>query len=389
MSEFEKQISQLPSTDEVVIMRMYDQSNTLISIVPNLNGLQGVVQVLSHIADSNGVISFQSVQESLPLWGEHVEDAKTNPQKHPNLSKLLALTTGTAVTIQKVMTKTSHLLEKMTQRQGTRMECDEFVELLNQGAIRAAEKVNGVWEPQTYVIDGILNYFGSHPNEILSVEGYPSDEGYQSTYKCWDKVALKTANFTEEDFEKGGVRYAPGSIVRTGAYIGPQTVIMNQAFVNIGAYIAGGGVMIDGAARVASCAQIGKGVKFGAGSGVEGVLEPAGRLPCIVEDHVKIGAMCEVSGMVREGAVLASGVIMASGKKIYDEATGEVIPPLEWKVGEQTFLLPEIPAYRLAVGGSVLSENGKFATDSIILKPGDLRERDTLKHFAKQGILYN
>jgi len=35
--------------------------------------------------------------------------------------------------------------------------------------------------------------------------------------------------------------------------------------------------MIDGGARVASCAQIGKNVKFGAGSGIEGILEPAGR----------------------------------------------------------------------------------------------------------------
>ena len=61
-----------------------------------------------------------------------------------------------------------------------------------------------------------------------------------------DKIPLKTANYTEEDFERGGVRYAPGCMVRTGAYIGPKTVIMNLAFVNIGAYIAGEGCMIDG-----------------------------------------------------------------------------------------------------------------------------------------------
>ena len=59
-------------------------------------------------------------------------------------------------------------------------------------------------------------------------------------------------------FEKGGVRYAPGSMVRKGAFIGPQTVVMNMAFVNIGAHIAGKGCMIDGGARVASCAQIGE-----------------------------------------------------------------------------------------------------------------------------------
>jgi 2,3,4,5-tetrahydropyridine-2,6-dicarboxylate N-succinyltransferase len=164
---------------------------------------------------------------------------------------------------------------------------------------------------------------------------------------------------------------------------------MNQAFINIGAYIAGGGVMIDGGSRIASCAQIGRGVKFGAGSGIEGILEPAGRLASIVEDNVKIGAMCEVAGVIGEGAVVASGVVMASGKKIIDEETGDVVPPLECRVGSETFLLPVIPPYRLAVGGSLLSSKGRIATDAVILKPGDLRESATLKHFRKQGILYS
>ena len=65
--------------------------------------------------------------------------------------------------------------------------------------------------------------------------------------------------------------------------------------------------------------EIGKNVKYGAGSGIEGILEPAGRLASIVEDNVKIGAMCEVTGIIGEGSVIASGVIMASGKKIFDE----------------------------------------------------------------------
>jgi 2,3,4,5-tetrahydropyridine-2,6-dicarboxylate N-succinyltransferase len=184
------------------------------------------------------------------------------------------------------------------------------------------------------------------------------------------------------------VRYAPGCRVRTGCYIGPGTVIMNQAFVNVGAWIAGSGVMVDVSARIASCAQIGKGVKFGAGSGIEGILEPAGRLPSIVEDHAKIGAMCEVSGIVSEGAVLASGVVMASGKRVFDEANGEIVPPLRLDVAGTTYLIPVVPPYRLAVGGSLLAESGRFATDAVILKPGDLRDTDTLKHFERQGILY-
>ena len=43
----------------------------------------------------------------------------------------------------------------------------------------------------------------------------------------------KRFELVKKDFEKGGVRYAPGCIVRDGTYIGPQTVVMNLAFVNI------------------------------------------------------------------------------------------------------------------------------------------------------------
>ena len=146
--------------------------------------------------------------------------------------------------------------------------------------------------------------------------------------------------------------------------------------------------MIDGGARIASCAQIGKNVKFGAGSGIEGILEPAGRLASIVEDDVKIGAMCEVTGIIGEGSIIASGVIMASGKKIFDEEIGDIIPPLECVVEDKKFLLPVIPPYRLAVGGSIRSKSGTHNTDAVIVKAGDLRDSATMQHFTKQGILY-
>ena len=79
---------------------------------------------------------------------------------------------------------------------------------------------------------------------------------------------------------------------------------------------------------------------------------------------------------------------MASGKKIYDEDTGDFVSPLECIVGDKKFLLPVIPPYRLAVGGSLPSKKGNHNTDAVILKAGDLRDSATMRHFAKQGILY-
>ena len=375
MKTFAENLKSIPTTKNTVLLRLYNERDDLVSIIPNIPGRQGSIQVFQHIADKKGGINLEAAKEGLRLFGEHVEDAQKNPGKHQKLELLLGLKKRESLRIEIVESSCSDLLTNLAGQKASAEECEVFIDLLNQGKVRAAEKVKGVWEPQPYTIDGVLNYFGTHGNERM--------EG-----KYWDKIPLKTANFTEADFEQGGVRYAPGCMVRTGAYIGPKTVVMNLAFVNIGAYIAGEGCMIDGGARVASCAQIGKNVKFGAGSGIEGILEPAGRLASIVEDHVKIGAMCEVTGIIGEGSVIASGVIMASGKKIYDEDTGDFVPPLECVVGDTKFLLPVIPPYRLAVGGSLPSKKGKHNTDAVILKTGDLRDSATMRHFTKQGILY-
>ena len=375
MKTFAENLKSIPTTKNTVLLRLYNERDDLVSIIPNIPGRQGSIQVFQHIADKKGVINLEAAKEGLRLFGEHVEDAQKNPGKHQKLELLLGLKKRESLRIEIVESSCSDLLTNLAGQKASAKECEVFIDLLNQGKVRAAEKVKGIWEPQPYTIDGVLNYFGTHGN--VRMEG-----------KYWDKIPLKTANFTEEDFEQGGVRYAPGCMVRAGAYIGPRTVVMNLAFVNIGAYIAGEGCMIDGGARVASCAQIGKNVKFGAGSGIEGILEPAGRLASIVEDHVKIGAMCEVTGIIGEGSVIASGVIMASGKKIYDEDTNDFVPPIECVVGDTKFLLPVIPPYRLAVGGSLPSKKGKHNTDAVILKAGDLRDSATMRHFTKQGILY-
>ena len=376
MSSFEANLKTMPFAEQTILLRVFNSKDELMAILPNFPAKQGTLRVFSHIASTTGQIGRDEANEALRIFGEYTERAQQNPGLHPKLDLLLNLRDGDFLKIERIESSYANLLANIHDRKASAAESEAFIELLNQGKVRAAEKVRDAWEPQTYVIDGVLNYFGTHGNQRM-----------ESSY--WDKVPLKYSNFTDQDFEASGVRYAPGSIVRTGAYIGPQTVIMNQAFVNIGAYVAGGGVMIDGGSRIASCAQIGRGVKFGAGSGIEGILEPAGRLASIVEDNVKIGAMCEVAGVIGEGAVVASGVVMASGKKIIDEETGEVVPPLECRVGSETFLLPVIPPYRLAVGGSLLSSKGRIATDAVILKPGDLRESATLKHFRKQGILYS
>jgi 2,3,4,5-tetrahydropyridine-2,6-dicarboxylate N-succinyltransferase len=370
MSQAGTVLERFAALDYLVLLRVYDGEERLRALLPNLPPHGEALRVLHGVQDRDGRIGPMEARRGLEALAELRQD-----KGNPCAEVLRHAAAGKVHRLRAIASPVSGLIGRIAQRKGTREDTEAFFELLNAGDVRAAEKVDGQWQPQPYVIEGILNYFAAHDSVRMGPD-------------AWDKVPLRIANATDAELAAAGVRYAPGARVRTGCYIGPGTVIMNQAFINVGAWIAGEGVMVDVASRVASCAQVGKGVKLGAGTGIEGILEPAGRLPSIIEDHAKIGAMCEVSGIVGEGAVLASGVVMAAGKRIYDEATGQLVPALSLEVAGRTYQIPVIPPYRLAVGGSLIAESGRFATDAVILKPGDLRDTDTLKHFERQGVLY-
>src|SRR5918992_1002794 len=140
----------------------------------------------------------------------------------------------------------------------------------------------------------------------------------------FDKVALKYAGYDEARFRSDGVRVVPHAIVRRGAYVAANTVLM-PSYVNVGAYV-GEGTMVDTWATVGSCAQIGKNVHLSGGAGIGGVLEPLQAGPVIIEDGCFIGARSEVveGVVVEQGAVLSMGVFIGAATKIVDRASGEV-----------------------------------------------------------------
>ena len=85
--------------------------------------------------------------------------------------------------------------------------------------------------------------------------------------------------------------------------------------------------MIDSHALVGSCAQVGKHVHLSAASQLGGVLEPVGALPVIIEDNVFIGGNCGIyeGTLVKENAVIGTGVIINSSTAIFDATTGKFI----------------------------------------------------------------
>ncbi|NEX93781.1 2,3,4,5-tetrahydropyridine-2,6-dicarboxylate N-succinyltransferase [Caulobacter sp. 17J65-9] len=235
---------------------------------------------------------------------------------------------------------------------------EQALALLDAGKARVAEKVHGEWVTNQWLKKAVLLSFRLHPNAVM-----PSAAGLPGMGPWWDKVPNKFASWTEAEFAAGGFRAVPGSIVRRGAHIGKNVVLM-PSFVNIGAFVDEGS-MVDAWATVGSCAQIGKNVHISGGAGIGGVLEPLQANPTIIEDGCFIGARSEVAEgvIVGEGAVLAMGVFLSGSTKIVDRATGEVFRG-------------HVPPYSVVVPGSLPDPKGGPSLGcAVIVKRVDAQTR--------------
>jgi 2,3,4,5-tetrahydropyridine-2-carboxylate N-succinyltransferase len=202
--------------------------------------------------------------------------------------------------------------------------------LLDSGEARVAKPVGDGWHVNQWLKKAVLLSF--RLSEMAMIPGGPGGSSW------WDKVPSKFDGWDAGNFREAGFRAVPGSIVRRGAHIAKNVVLM-PSFVNLGAYV-GEGTMVDTWVTVGSCAQIGKNVHLSGGVGIGGVLEPLQANPTIIEDDCFIGARSEVvEGVVIErGSVLSMGVFISSTSKIVDRATGEIF------VGR-------VPAYSVVVPG--------------------------------------
>ena len=185
---------------------------------------------------------------------------------------------------------------------------------LDSGHFRVAEKIQNTWVVHQWLKKAILLSFKVYSNQII-------DANFCQFY---DKLPLKFTDMDPIALNQTGIRIVPHAMVRRGAFIGKNTVLM-PSYVNIGAYIDEG-VMVDTWATVGSCAQIGKRVHLSGGVGIGGVLEPLQANPTIIEDDCFIGARSEiVEGVIVErGSVISMGVFLGQSTKIYNRLTGEI-----------------------------------------------------------------
>ncbi|HEY4340567.1 MAG TPA: 2,3,4,5-tetrahydropyridine-2,6-dicarboxylate N-succinyltransferase [Steroidobacteraceae bacterium] len=227
------------------------------------------------------------------------------------------------------------------------------ISLLDAGKLRVAERHAGEWVVHEWLKKAVLLYFRAHDNDVI-------DAGYS---KFYDKVPLKYADYSAAQFRDDGARVVPHAVVRKGAYVGANAVLM-PSYINIGAYVDSG-TMIDTWVTVGSCAQIGKNVHLSGGVGIGGVLEPLQANPTIIEDNCFIGARSEiVEGVIVEaGSVISMGVFIGQSTKIYDRTTGQV-------------LQGRVPAGSVVVSGSLPSSDGRYSLYcAVIVKKVDAQTR--------------
>lgn len=196
-----------------------------------------------------------------------------------------------------------------------------FLDALESGEIVVVDHgPDGLWRVNTWVKAAILSGFKKGGLSEFSSSG-AGGAGF------FDRPAFPPRQFSLQD----EVRMVPGgSSVRRGSRVAAGVVIMPPSYINVGAYVDEG-TMVDSHVLVGSCARIGKNVHLSAGVQIGGVLEPPQASPVIIEDEAFIGGMCGVFEgiVVRRRAVLAPGVILTKGTRIYDlvrecEYSGEV-----------------------------------------------------------------
>ncbi len=225
---------------------------------------------------------------------------------------------------------------------------------LEAGQLRVAEPADGgAWQINDWLKKAVLLYF--RVNQMQRMQGAPAP--------YWDKVPLRFENADAARFVEVGARIVPGAVVRRGAHLGRDCVLM-PSFVNIGAFV-GARTMVDTWATVGSCAQIGADCHLSGGVGIGGVLEPLQASPTIIEDNCFVGARSEVvEGVVVErGSVIGMGVFLGQSTRIFNRATGEVS-------------YGRVPAGSVVVAGSLPAADGSHSLyAAVIVKQVDERTR--------------
>ncbi len=188
---------------------------------------------------------------------------------------------------------------------------------MEKGTLEVIYDESDEWQTNQLLKKAVLLYFRLHENKVSM--------GWDSFQPgSYDKVPLRFTNWNDEQFRESKLRICSGAIIRFGAYVGANTLIMSNAFINIAAYI-GEGSYIGPNSTIEACVRIGKGVTIAAGAVIGDHLDDLDDLDVVgpvIEDGVYVGKNTSIGSgvIVRKGAIIGDGVHITANTPIIDNS---------------------------------------------------------------------
>lgn len=103
MPNFAENLKSLAPITDIQRLELVDASGTCVAAIENKPGQQGSLAVYRHLHQHHGRIDAAAAREGLDLYAEHTADARTNPGKHPNIDRLIAIADGAAALIARIV----------------------------------------------------------------------------------------------------------------------------------------------------------------------------------------------------------------------------------------------------------------------------------------------
>lgn len=92
---FADTLKTLPPVAHLAALQLLDAQGQVIAVIENKPGQAGSLAVYHALAHQHaGAITPAAAAQGLALYGEHTDDARANPGKHPNIDRLLAWAAG-------------------------------------------------------------------------------------------------------------------------------------------------------------------------------------------------------------------------------------------------------------------------------------------------------
>jgi hypothetical protein len=85
-------LKSLPGVSHLAAMEFFAiDSAQVVGTIENKPGQTVSLVIYNHLAQLYGAITPEAAKKGLELYGEHSEEARLNPGKHPNIDRLIGL----------------------------------------------------------------------------------------------------------------------------------------------------------------------------------------------------------------------------------------------------------------------------------------------------------